>query len=286
MDYWGRSAGNQARLRRADLVFVSGRPGGWSHRSGTHVWLGCPKGQYKRLQVRLLLIPSDHRRHLSRPRLPASASIVLHARRFTTCRTNMPPSPISSKSKRNARHAQRAAPPKRTNSEATSSSGDTSEFAAQSSDEEFDRASSSSSMDYQPEELDEPLTWAFKVCGRPSLSLAYARPLRNDAHTRVPQNGDPVWIKTEDGEWLQGIISGSNTRKGATRQVRRLPIGTSASLLLIACGNAFCVGSQKEGVFFPVAFRHNARKYFAPLNGDIKPDSVEVRRLLSEGGWL
>ncbi|KAI0726009.1 hypothetical protein C8Q72DRAFT_796919 [Fomitopsis betulina] len=152
----------------------------------------------------------------------------------------MPPSPISSKSKRNARHAQRAAPPKRTTSEGTSSSADSSEFAAQSSDEEFER---SLSIEYHPAELDEPLTWAFKY----------------GAHIRVVQNGDPVWIKTE-GEWLQGTISGSNTRKGATR--------------------------QKEGVFFPVAFRHNARKYFAPLNGDIKPDSEEIRRLLSEGGWL
>lgn len=72
----------------------------------------------------------------------------------------MPPSPISSKSKRNARHAQRAAPPKRTTSEGTSSSADSSEFAAQSSDEEFER---SLSIEYHPAELDEPLTWAFKV---------------------------------------------------------------------------------------------------------------------------
>ncbi|KZT68773.1 hypothetical protein DAEQUDRAFT_727419 [Daedalea quercina L-15889] len=147
----------------------------------------------------------------------------------------MPPSPISSKSKRNARHAQRVPLPKRTSSEGTSSSADSSEFAAHSSDEEFECLSPASSIEYQPEELDEPITWKFK-------------------------NGDPVWIKTEDGEWLQGTIAGSNTRKGATR--------------------------QKEGVFFPVAFQHNSRKYFAPLNGDIKPDSAEVRRLLSEGGWL
>lgn len=200
----------------------------------------------------------------------------------------MPPSPISSKSKRNARHAQRATPPKRTNSEATSSSGDSSEFATQSSDDEFERASLSSSIEYQPEELDEPLTWAFKVRGGPVFlcSLPCPRSLRDDAHIRAPQNGDPVWIKTEDGEWLQGTISGSNTRKGATRQVRRLSLVSSVSLLLIARGNACCVVRQKEGVFFPVAFRHNARKYFSPLNGDIKPDSVEVRRLLSEGGWL
>ncbi|TFY52509.1 hypothetical protein EVJ58_g9978 [Rhodofomes roseus] len=150
----------------------------------------------------------------------------------------MPPSPISSKSKRNARHAQRGSPPKRTSSEGTSSSADSTELAARSSsddDDEFERASPSTSIEYQPEELDEPISWTFK-------------------------NGDPVWIKTEDGEWLQGAIAGANTRKGATR--------------------------QKEGLFFPVAFRHNSRKYFAPLNGDIKPDNAEVRRLLSEGGWL
>ncbi|KAH9921314.1 uncharacterized protein B0H18DRAFT_1121466 [Fomitopsis serialis] len=145
----------------------------------------------------------------------------------------MPPSPISSKSKRNARHAQRAPPTTRTSSEGTSSSADSSEFAAHSSDEEFERASPSTSIEYQPEELDEPISWQFK-------------------------NGDPVWIKTEDGEWLQGTISGSNTRKGATR--------------------------QKEGLFFPVAYRHNSRKYFAPLNGDLKPDNAETALELPDAG--
>lgn len=27
------------------------------------------------------------------------------------------------------------------------------------------------------------------------------------------------------------------------------------------------------------------RKYFAPLNGDIKPDTPAIRALLQEGGW-
>lgn len=30
----------------------------------------------------------------------------------------------------------------------------------------------------------------------------------------------------------------------------------------------------------------NTRKYFAPLNGDLKPDTEEVRELLKESGWV
>jgi len=30
----------------------------------------------------------------------------------------------------------------------------------------------------------------------------------------------------------------------------------------------------------------NTRKYFAPLNGDLKPDTEEVRELLKESGWI
>jgi len=28
------------------------------------------------------------------------------------------------------------------------------------------------------------------------------------------------------------------------------------------------------------------RKYFAPLNGDMKPDTEEVRDLLKDSGWI
>jgi len=30
----------------------------------------------------------------------------------------------------------------------------------------------------------------------------------------------------------------------------------------------------------------NTRKYFAPLNGGLKPDTEEVRELLKESGWI
>ncbi|PCH33097.1 hypothetical protein WOLCODRAFT_134896 [Wolfiporia cocos MD-104 SS10] len=144
----------------------------------------------------------------------------------------MPSSSRSPQSRKSSRRCQRARPLRKAASE--SSSTDSSDLTS-ISDTESDLPSPTSCNSYQPDELDEPITYMF-------------------------QNGDAVWIKTEDGEWTQGTISGSNTRKGATR--------------------------QKEGLFFPVAFNHNSRRYFAPLNGDIKPDNAEVRRLLSEGGWL
>ncbi|KAI0034968.1 hypothetical protein K488DRAFT_25057, partial [Vararia minispora EC-137] len=74
--------------------------------------------------------------------------------------------------------------------------------------------------------------------------------------------GQSVWVKASDGNWYGGEISGSRVKRGPTR--------------------------QKEGVFYPVAFRlpthHNIRKFFAPLNGEIKPDSRCVRKLLREAG--
>lgn len=30
----------------------------------------------------------------------------------------------------------------------------------------------------------------------------------------------------------------------------------------------------------------NVQKYFAPMNGEIKPDNEDVRRLLVQEGWI
>ncbi|KAF8907654.1 hypothetical protein CPB84DRAFT_1843872 [Gymnopilus junonius] len=45
---------------------------------------------------------------------------------------------------------------------------------------------------------------------------------------------------------------------------------------------------QKQGFYYPVNFgaKSNIRKYFAPLNGEIKPDARVVRHLLLNEGWL
>lgn len=42
----------------------------------------------------------------------------------------------------------------------------------------------------------------------------------------------------------------------------------------------------KEGIFYRVKYRHNLRRYFSPLLGDIKPDIPEVVQLLKDAGVL
>ncbi|KAH9964625.1 hypothetical protein BC827DRAFT_1109750, partial [Russula dissimulans] len=74
--------------------------------------------------------------------------------------------------------------------------------------------------------------------------------------------GESVWIRTEGGKWYPGKVSSNNIRRGQTR--------------------------QKEGLFYPVIFRIGSRmrKHFAPLNGEIKPDTMYTRTLLRRAGWL
>ncbi|KAK0207858.1 hypothetical protein DFS33DRAFT_387452 [Desarmillaria ectypa] len=74
------------------------------------------------------------------------------------------------------------------------------------------------------------------------------------------QAGDRVWIRTAGGNWHPGKVSGQTTRKGQTR--------------------------EKEGLFYPVVFNEKLRKYFAPLNGEIKPNNRHIRCLLADAGWL
>lgn len=100
----------------------------------------------------------------------------------------------------------------------------------------------------------------------------------------VPQAGDAVWIRGGGDKWYIAKV-GKNTRKGATRQVCRhcsLSVLGSSSMLTIFV-------EQKEGIFYPAVYRPgraNLRKYFAPLNGEIKPDTPRTRRLLRDAGLL
>ncbi|KAF9261967.1 hypothetical protein L218DRAFT_960925 [Marasmius fiardii PR-910] len=73
------------------------------------------------------------------------------------------------------------------------------------------------------------------------------------------QAGESVWVRTAGGNWLRGRVSSEITRKGFTR--------------------------MNEGLFYPVKFDNKLRKYFAPLNGEIKPDTPHTRRLLKEAGY-
>jgi len=72
--------------------------------------------------------------------------------------------------------------------------------------------------------------------------------------------GDVVWVRTVGGNWHSGKVTGQTTRKGQTR--------------------------EKEGLFYPVVFNDKLRKYFAPLNGEIKPDTIHVRHMLKDAGWI
>ncbi|KZV77592.1 hypothetical protein PENSPDRAFT_746725 [Peniophora sp. CONT] len=73
--------------------------------------------------------------------------------------------------------------------------------------------------------------------------------------------GDSVWVKATDGNWHRGTVSALKVKKDKTR--------------------------QSEGFFYPVIFGQapKLRKYFAPLNGEIKPDSHGTRQLLREAGY-
>ncbi|KAJ3501527.1 hypothetical protein NLJ89_g9296 [Agrocybe chaxingu] len=77
------------------------------------------------------------------------------------------------------------------------------------------------------------------------------------------QDQDSVWVCTKQKKWCPGKVTGRTPRIGNTR-------------------------IRKEGHFYAVSFgsRSHLRKYFAPLNGEMKPDSEEVRELLRSDGWL
>ncbi|KJA21950.1 hypothetical protein HYPSUDRAFT_41567 [Hypholoma sublateritium FD-334 SS-4] len=73
---------------------------------------------------------------------------------------------------------------------------------------------------------------------------------------------DLVWVRTKGDKWMSGKVSG-RVRVGPTR-------------------------NQEQGFWYHVNFgpKFNVRKYFAPMNGEIKPDTHEVRQLLRDEGWI
>ncbi|KAH0838755.1 hypothetical protein J3R83DRAFT_7129 [Lanmaoa asiatica] len=76
------------------------------------------------------------------------------------------------------------------------------------------------------------------------------------------KSGESVWICASDGEWYRGKVVGQ-AKQGKTR--------------------------SDDGLFWCVEFRvvrSRVRKWFAPLNGDIKPDTQHTHQLLSDAGWL
>ncbi|KAG2356508.1 hypothetical protein BDR07DRAFT_1300251 [Suillus spraguei] len=71
--------------------------------------------------------------------------------------------------------------------------------------------------------------------------------------------GDSVWIHSTGYDWYQGKISGQ-------AKAARTKMG--------------------DGLFWPVTYGRNKRRYAAPLNGELKPDTPRVRKMLEEAGVL
>ncbi|CAK5265547.1 unnamed protein product [Mycena citricolor] len=76
-----------------------------------------------------------------------------------------------------------------------------------------------------------------------------------------------VWFKNYLGEWQRGKIYASP----AAPQGRR-------------------IRASDNHIYWNVIYvnpsGHKLRRWFTPVNGDIKPDTPDIRALLNDGGWL
>ncbi|KAJ7259694.1 hypothetical protein C8J57DRAFT_1720281 [Mycena rebaudengoi] len=80
------------------------------------------------------------------------------------------------------------------------------------------------------------------------------------AYTFEPN--DRVWIRNND-KWIQGRIFSRSSTKVLFRD--NIPYWN---------------------VFYQDTYGHKLRKYFAPLRGEIKPDTSAVRALLRDARWI
>jgi len=94
-------------------------------------------------------------------------------------------------------------------------------------------------------------------------SLLHGEPHRlDDPWTYTFQPNDRVWIRNHD-KWIRGRIFPRSVPK----------VGTNDNLTY-------------WNVLYQDSFGHKLRKYFAPLLGELKPDTAAVRKLLREAQWL
>ncbi|KAJ3552154.1 hypothetical protein NP233_g10650 [Leucocoprinus birnbaumii] len=85
----------------------------------------------------------------------------------------------------------------------------------------------------------------------------------DDSRPYAFERGELAWVRTTNGTWCLGNVTSSPPRVGLTR--------------------------DGEGLFYSVIFTMGGarmKKSFAPMNGEIKPDTVEIRDLLKTYGWL
>ncbi|KAG0703504.1 hypothetical protein DFH29DRAFT_916669 [Suillus ampliporus] len=73
------------------------------------------------------------------------------------------------------------------------------------------------------------------------------------------QHGDCVWVRSTGYYWYLGKVSGQ-PKVGQTM--------------------------MGDGLFWSVMYHRNKRRYVAPLNGEVKPDTPHTRQLLEEAGIL
>ncbi|TEB26365.1 hypothetical protein FA13DRAFT_1816999 [Coprinellus micaceus] len=80
------------------------------------------------------------------------------------------------------------------------------------------------------------------------------------------QSGSRVWVRTSEHNWRLGKV--------VKDQSRRRPLARNPT---------------QEADYYQVQFgvngKMNTRKYFAPLNGEMKPDTHLIREMLQLGGW-
>ncbi|KAF8140763.1 hypothetical protein K438DRAFT_1834186 [Mycena galopus ATCC 62051] len=94
-------------------------------------------------------------------------------------------------------------------------------------------------------------------------SLAHEQPHHLNEPWSFPfQPNQKVWIRNHD-KWIRGTIFPRSVPK----------VGLSDNLTY-------------WNVLYQDSFGHKLRKYFAPLIGELKPDTPAVRRLLREAHWL
>ncbi|KAJ7356396.1 hypothetical protein DFH08DRAFT_770441 [Mycena albidolilacea] len=96
-----------------------------------------------------------------------------------------------------------------------------------------------------------------------NASLAREQPRHLDDPWVYPfQPNEKVWIRNHD-KWIRGKIFPRSVPK----------VGSSDNLTY-------------WNVLYQDSFGHKLRKYFAPLMGELKPDTPAVRSLLREAHWL
>ncbi|KAF7340316.1 hypothetical protein MVEN_01950700 [Mycena venus] len=111
----------------------------------------------------------------------------------------------------------------------------------------------------KPEDFDEDMN---SDDDENSAPLAHEQPRHlDDPWMYAFQPNEKVWIRNHD-KWIPGQIFPRSVPK----------VGSSDSLTY-------------WNVLYQDSFGHKLRRYFAPLMGELKPDTPTVRKLLREAGW-